>query len=419
MNKRSFIKKIAMAGIGVPLTGNALANWVDQVSHQPAGQLAMDEAFWAGIRGGYRLKPDYINLENGYYNFIPEQLLENYIKQIREINYQGAYYMRTVQFDNKKAMATKLAAMAGCSPEELIITRNTTESLDMIIGGIHWKAGDEAVMAEQDYGSMQEMFKQVAARFGVVNKIVSIPNHPATDEEIVDLYAAQLNNNTRLLMIPHMVNITGHVLPVQKICDMAHRKGVAVMVDGAHALAHLEFKIDDLHCDYYGASLHKWLSVPLGSGMLYVKKGKAADIWPLLAEGGKDANDISRLNHIGTHPAATDLAIGAAIDYYNTIGPARKEARLRYLQQYWTSKVRSLPNVIVNTPVDAARSCGIANAGIKGMKPGELADTLLKKYKIYTVPIDSANVQGCRITPNLFTMPGELDVLVKALTELK
>jgi selenocysteine lyase/cysteine desulfurase len=221
MNKRSFIKKIAMAGIGVPLTGNALANWVDQVSHQPAGQLAMDEAFWAGIRGGYRLKPDYINLENGYYNFIPEQLLENYIKQIREINYQGAYYMRTVQFDNKKAMATKLAAMAGCSPEELIITRNTTESLDMIIGGIHWKAGDEAVMAEQDYGSMQEMFKQVAARFGVVNKIVSIPNHPATDEEIVDLYAAQLNNNTRLLMIPHMVNITGHVLPVQKICDMA------------------------------------------------------------------------------------------------------------------------------------------------------------------------------------------------------
>jgi selenocysteine lyase/cysteine desulfurase len=419
MNKRSFIKKIAMAGIGVPLTGNALANWVNQVSHQPAGQLAMDEAFWAGIREGYRLKPDYINLENGYYNFIPEQLLENYIKQIREINYQGAYYMRTVQFDNKKAMATKLAAMAGCSPEELIITRNTTESLDMIIGGIHWKAGDEAVMAEQDYGSMQEMFKQVAARFGVVNKIVSIPNHPATDEEIVDLYAAQLNNNTRLLMIPHMVNITGHVLPVQKICDMAHRKGVAVMVDGAHALAHLEFKIADLHCDYYGASLHKWLSVPLGSGMLYVKKGKAGDIWPLLAEGGKDANDISRLNHIGTHPAATDLAIGAAIDYYNTIGPARKEARLRYLQQYWTSKVRSLPNVIVNTPVDAARSCGIANAGIKGMKPGELADTLLKKYKIYTVPIDSANVQGCRITPNLFTMPGELDVLVKALTELK
>ncbi|WP_301927669.1 aminotransferase class V-fold PLP-dependent enzyme [Ferruginibacter sp.] len=419
MNKRSFIKKVAMAGIGVPLTGNALANWVDRVNHLPAEKVASDESFWAGIRGGYRLKPDYINLENGYYNIMPEQILENYIKQIREINYQGAYYMRTVQFDNKKSMATKLAAMTGCSPEELIITRNTTESLDMIIGGIHWKSGDEAVMAEQDYGSMQEMFKQVAARFGVVNKIVSIPNHPATDEEIVQLYAAQLNSNTRLLMIPHMVNITGHILPVQKICDMAHGKGVAVMVDGAHAIAHIEFKIADLHCDYYGASLHKWLSVPLGSGMLYVKKGKAGDIWPLLAEGGKDANDISRLNHIGTHPAATDLAIGAAIDYYNMIGPARKEARLRYLQQYWTSKVRSLPNVIVNTPVDAARCCGIANAGIKGMKPGELADTLLKKYKIYTVAIDSANVQGCRITPNVFTMPEELDVLVKALTELK
>ena len=408
-----------MAGISAPLTGNALANWVQQVSQQPAEQVAGDESFWAGIRSGYKLKPDYINLENGYYNFLPEALLESYIKQIREVNYQGSYYMRTVQFDNKKNMAAKLASMAGCSPEELIITRNTTESLDMIIGGIHWKAGDEAVMALQDYGSMLEMFKQVTARFGVVNKIISIPNHPVSDEEIVELYAEQLNRNTRLLMIPHMVNITGHVLPVRKICDMAHSKGVEVMVDGAHALAHLQFKISDLHCDYYGASLHKWLSVPLGSGILYVQKEKAGEIWPLLAEGGKDATDILRLNHIGTHPAATDLAIAAAIDYYQVIGAERKEARLRYLQQYWTSKVRNLPNVVVNTPVDAARCCGIANAGIKEMKPALLAETLLKNYKIYTVAIDYANVQGCRITPNLYTTPMELDVLVKALTELK
>lgn len=419
MNKRSFLKNIAIAGMGMPLSADALANWVKPFSHQLPHQLADDETFWAGIRGGYKLKPDYINLENGYYNFLPETLLENYISKIREVNYQASYYMRTVQFDNKKKMAAKLASMAGCSPDELIITRNTTESLDMVIGGIHWKAGDEAIMALQDYGSMLEMFKQVAARFGVINKIVSIPNHPASDEELVDLYAAQITSNTRLLMIPHMVNITGHVLPVRKICDMAHAKGVDVMVDGAHALAHLEFNLADLQCDYYGASLHKWLSVPLGSGMLYVRKGKASNVWPLLAEGGKEADDIARLNHIGTHPAATDLAIEAAIDYYQVIGAARKEARLRYLQQYWTSKVRNLANVIVNTPVEAARCCGIANVGIKGMKPADLADTLLKKYKIYTVAIDYANVQGCRITPNLYTTPKELDVLVKALTELK
>ena len=190
------------------------------------------------------------------------------------------------------------------------------------------------------------------------------------------------------------------------------------MVDGAHAFAHIQFSIADLHCDYYGASLHKWLSTPLGAGILYVKKGKAEKIWPLLAEGGKEENDITRLNHIGTHPVHTDLAIDNAIDYYIKLGAEKKEARLRFLQQYWTSKVRNLPNVVVNTPEDPVRACGIANVGIKGMKPGLLAETLLKKYNIYTVAIDGANVHGCRITPNLFTMPADLDVLVKALGEL-
>jgi selenocysteine lyase/cysteine desulfurase len=328
--------------------------------------------------------------------------------------------MRTVQFDNKKNIATRLAAMAGCSVEELIITRNTTESLDMIIGGLHWLAGDEAVMALQDYGAMLEMFKLVAQRHGVVNKIISVPNHPASDEEIVTLYANAITTKTRLLMISHMINITGQILPVRKICDMAHSKGVDVMVDGAHAFAHIQYTIPDLHCDYYGASLHKWLSTPLGAGMLYVKKGKAEKIWPLLAEGDKDANDISRLNHTGTHPVHTDLAIANAIDYYIKLGPDKKEARLRFLQKYWTDKVRNIPNVVVNTPVEAARSCGIANVGIKGMKPAVLAEALMKKYKIFTVAIDSAeaNVQGCRITPNLYIMPQDLDVLVKALGEL-
>jgi selenocysteine lyase/cysteine desulfurase len=221
-------------------------------------------------------------------------------------------------------------------------------------------------------------------------------------------------------MISHMINITGQILPVRKICDMAHSKGVDVMVDGAHAFAHIQYTIPDLHCDFYGASLHKWLSTPLGAGMLYIKKGRAEKIWPLLAEGEKDANDISRLNHIGTHPVHTDLAIANAIDYYTTMGADKKEARLRFLQKYWTDKVRNIPNVAVNTPVEAARSCGIANVGIKGMKPAVLAETLMKKYKIFTVAIDSAeaNVQGCRITPNLYIMPQDLDVLVKALGEM-
>lgn len=418
MQKRSFLKGLALAGLSVPLSANALDKWIQLAGNKTPGELAGDEDFWAGIRGGYHLKPDYINLENGYYNILPEELLENYIQHIREVNYQGSYYMRTVQYDNKKAMSAKVAGLIGCSPDEVILTRNTTESLDMIIGGFHWNAGDEAVMAEQDYGSMLEMFKQVGRRYGVVNKVVSIPNHPVSDEEIVKIYADAITPKTKLLMVCHMINITGHILPVRKICDMAHSKGVQVMADGAHAIAHIQFTVPDLHCDYYGASLHKWLSVPLGVGMLYVKKEHIGNIWPLLAEGDKKEDDISRLNHTGTLPVHSDLAVGDAISYYQKIGAERKEARLRFLQQYWTTKVRNVAGVEVNTPVDPARSCAIANAGIKGMKPALMAEILLKKYKIYTVAIDGANVHGCRITPNLFTTLAELDVLVNALKEM-
>lgn len=391
-----------------------LANYTDA---EP-GVLASDETFWEGIRKGYKLKTDYINLENGYYSMMPQEILEKYMQHIRQVNMEAAYYMRTVQFENKKKVATKLADLAGCSTEELIITRNTTESLDMIIGGMRWQAGDEAVMAEQDYGAMLDMFKQVAKRYGVVNKRISIPNHPASDEEIVELYANAITSKTKLLMVCHMINITGHILPVRKICDMAHGKGVQVMVDGAHAFAHIRYSIPDLHCDYYGASLHKWLSVPLGAGLLYVKKEHIPNVWPLIGDSGPKEDDIARLNHIGTHPVHTDLTIADAIDFYKKLGPERKENRLRYLQQYWTTKVRSLPNVELNTPVDPARSCAIANVGIKGMKPADLASVLLTKYKIYTVAIDYVNVHGCRITPNVYTTPKELDQLVKALTEL-
>lgn len=409
---------MTLAGIGGLSSLDALAKLVDENSNRLPDDLAKDEDFWAGVRKGYRLKPDYINLENGYYCFLPQETLENFINHVREVNYQGSYYMRTVQWDNKKKVAARLAQVAGCSDEELIITRNTTESLDMIIGGMDWKAGDEAVMAEQDYGAMLDMFKLVAKRYGVVNKTVSVPNHPTSDEEIVKVYESAITPKTRLMMIGHMINITGHILPVRKICDMAHSKGVQVMVDGAHAFAHIKFNMNDLGCDYYGTSLHKWLSVPLGAGFLYVRKDNIKKVWPLIADGDRKEDDILRLNHIGTHPVHTDLAINNAIDFYLTLGVERKEARLRYLQNYWSSKVRNIPNVVLNTPADPTRSCGIANVGIATMKPGTLAETLLKKYKIYTVAIDGANVHGCRITPNVYTTTEELDTFVKAIIEL-
>lgn len=402
----------------MPIGLNGMAKaFASQANVSPV-ELAEDNAFWDKIRQQYILKPDYINLENGYYNFLPQPLLNQYIDHIKEINYQGSYYMRTVQWENKQKSVVALAAIAGCTPEELIITRNTTESLDTIIGGIHWQAGDEAIMAEQDYGAMLDMFKLVSERHGVVNKIISVPNHPKDDDEIIGLYKNAITPKTKVILVSHMINITGQILPIQKISEMAHQYGVQVIVDGAHAFAHIQFSIADLGCDYYAASLHKWLSVPLGAGILFVKKEHIKSIWPLIADSEKDPNKIKRLNHTGTHPVATDLTIPDSIAYYQMIGPAKKEARLRYLQQYWTSQVKDIPNILLNTPTDTARSCAICNVGIEGMKPAVLAERLLKEFKIFTVAIDNANVHGCRITPNLYTTTQELDQFVQALKSL-
>lgn len=420
MDKRTFLKTSSFLGLGAIINPQNLQSHVSDITDGiDVNWNNKDELiFWENIRTLYDLKPDYINLENGYYCVQPKPILNAFQKHVEAVNRQGALYMRTVQFENKKRIAVKLAELAGCDKDELIITRNTTESLDMIISGLDWKAGDEAVMAEQDYGAMLDMFTQIGKRYGVKNKIISVPNHPKSDEEIVSLYEKAITAKTRLLMLCHMINITGQILPVRKICDMAKKKGVLVMVDGAHAFAHFRFKISELNCDFYGCSLHKWLSNPLGAGFLYVRKEHVSKVWPLFAESEMDANNIYRLNHTGTIPVHTDLTIENAIDFYNNLGAERKENRLRYLQKYWTDKVRLLPKIILNTPADIQRACAIANVGVEGIKPNELAETLLKKYGIYTVAIDGKGVRGVRITPNVYTRTNELDVLVKALTEL-
>jgi selenocysteine lyase/cysteine desulfurase len=418
MDKRTFLKHGALLSTFSLLNLSTIGELAADPKNTESGN-ATDEDFWLKIRSNYDLKTDYINLENGYYNILPQPIREKYEEHIRFVNREGAYYMRTVQFENKKKAATRLAELAGLPPELVVVTRNTTESLDLVISGFDWKTGDEAVMAEQDYGAMLDMFKQTATRYGIVNKVISLPQHPENDEELVALYEAAITPKTKLLMVCQMVNITGQILPVRKICDMAHSKGVAVMVDGAHAFAHLNSKISDLDCDFYGCSLHKWLSAPLGAGMLYMKKEYIPRIFPLFAEAGKEKTDLLRLNHTGTHPAATDLTIPDAIDYYQMIGPERKENRLRYLQQYWTSRAREMKHLNVQTPVQPERSCAIANVGVRGMSPADFQQELFHKYGIYSVAIDSAGVKGCRITPNVFTTTAELDKLVAALYKMK
>jgi selenocysteine lyase/cysteine desulfurase len=414
MNRRLFLGSLGASSIG-SLVGPAV--WAEYHTLAPE-TLAQDETLWAALRTKYQIDPGFINLEHGYYSIQTKEVLDAFMAAVRHVNLLGSYYMRTSQAQDKLKVRAELAALAGCAPDELIITRNTTESLDTVIAGFDWKPGDEAVMAAQDYGAMLDQFALQARRFGLVNRIVSLPNHPRSDDEIVELYASAITPRTRLVLVSHVVNITGQILPVRKIVDMAHARNVRVAVDGAHAFAHLDFRIPDTGADFYAASLHKWLGAPLGAGLLYVRRERIADLRPLFADSNFADDDIRKLNHTGTHPVHTDLAIRQAITLHASLGAARKEARLRYLQRYWTTQVRSLRNVTLNTPAAAHRAAGIANFGIKGIAPMQLAEVLFDRYRIWTVGIERENVHGVRITPHLYTTPAELDVLMGAIRDL-
>ena len=416
MDKRNFIKTLGALSVSSLVPASELTK-IKSVSYSLPNTKS-DEELWTTVRSHYTLKDDYINLESGYYSIIPNPVLEHFIKHVKHVNIEGSYYMRNDLNKNKDRVITELAKLVGSTSDQIGITRNATESLDLVISGFQWEKGDEAIYAKQDYGTMKEMFEQISSRYGVKTKIVSVPNHPKNDEEIVSIYESQITDKTKLIMICHMINITGQILPVKKICEMAHSYGVEVMVDGAHCVGHFDFSIDEFNCDYYGSSLHKWLATPLGAGLLYVNKNNTHKIWPLLANGNTNKKDIKRLNHIGTHPVHTDLAISNSIDYTNWIGMKKKEKRLRYLQRYWSDKLRTIENVIVNTPKDLNRSCGIGNVGLSNMSPSQMSNVLFEKYKIFTVAIDYANVKGCRISPNIFTTTNELDQFISAVKEM-
>ncbi len=417
MNKRTFIKKFGLLSL-IPLSEQIKLDAADKTEKLFSKEKISDKEFWELVRSQYDLHPDFINLESGYYNIIPKPTLKKQIEHVKDINLEGSYYMRKSRFKDKDRITTELANLVGCNYKNLVITRNTTESLDLIISGFPWKKGDEAIYAHQDYGAMQDMFEQISKRHGVILKKVSIPNHPKNDMELVSLYENQISKKTKLIMVSHMVNITGQILPVKKICDMAHKYGVEVLVDGAHCVGHFDFKIDALGCDYYGSSLHKWLATPLGAGLLYVNSKHISKIWPLIADHEKNPNKIQRLSHTGTHPVSTDLTIPDAIEYLKWIGIEKKESRLRFLKFYWQSALKEVPNIIINTPFELERSCGIGNVGLKNMKPETLAKRLYEEFKIFTVAIDYANVKGCRITPNIFTSLNELDSFIDAMKTL-
>lgn len=410
MDKRSFLQLLGLGGLGLGTELPWIPSWLEDSQS--------DAAFWNKVRADYTLTDAYINLESGYYNIIPQPTLKALQAHIEAINLRGSHYMRNDQFPDKKRVVQSLAEVVGCEADSLILTRNTTESLNTVIKGIPWKAKDHIIFANQEYGAMQQMIRQVAKRFNLAITNLDIPMHPESDEEIVAQYEALITPQTRLILVSHMVNITGHILPIKKICDMAHGHGVEVLVDGAHCIGHFDFKINDLNCDYYGSSLHKWLATPLGCGLLYINPKHQDTLWPLFTEDHQMTEGIQRFGHQGTHPVYHDLAIENAITYYQALGPHRKEERLRTLATRWMDALRDHENIRLNTPNQKERYAGIANVGLKNMRASELATKLMDTYGIFTVAIEGAGVDGCRITPNVFTTDEEIDEFTKAMLQL-
>lgn len=405
----SFVKETYGGEPGKQINGTLL---------QPPMDLASDEDFWYWIQQSFTASPNVMNLNNGGVCPQPKVVQDAFEHYNRVSNEGPAYYMWQVVGEGREAVRKDLSRLAGCSPEEVAIQRNTTEALETVIFGMNLKKGDEVVLTKQDYPNMINAWKQREKRDGIVLKWISLPQPVEDDDLIVKTYEDAFTSKTRVIEIMHMINWSGQVLPARKIARAAHNRGIDVLVDGAHTFAHLDFKIPDLECDYFGTSLHKWLYAPFGTGMLYIKKDKIKEIWPFTAPGNPESEDIRKFEAMGTRSFPAELAIGKALDFHHMIGPERKESRLHYLRNYWMERIADLSNIRFFTSFKPEYACGLANFAIEGMTPAELQKKLFSKYKIFTVSIDWENIQGVRVTPNVYTTPADLDFFVEAVREI-
>lgn len=379
---------------------------------------ATDDEFWAWVREQYAVSPAIVNLNNGGVSPQPKPVQDAHINYYRYCNEAPSFYMWRELDKGREPLRQRLADLAGVSAEEVAINRNSTEGLNTIIFGLNLKAGDEVVVSKQDYPNMLNAWKQREKRDGI--KLVWVDHKLPSEDDIAltKAYTSVFTDKTKIVHVTHIINWVGQILPVRKIADEAHKRGIEVICDSAHAFAHFDFKINDLGCDYWATSLHKWLCAPFGSGMLWIKKDKIKNVWALLSNNEPDGSDIRKFESLGTRSMASEMAISAAIDFHLLIGSKRKEARLRFLKDYWTKKVAALPGVKINTPVKPAFSCAIANISIEGYKPEEIESKLMEKYRIHCVAINWENIHGARITPNVYTSLYDLDNLVKGIKEM-
>ncbi len=424
-SRRSFLKKAGMLSGAFSL--NSLYDQVhaadieaanEKISSLTAVETASNEDYWTVIQQAYTVNPNIINLNNGGVSPAPK-VVQDALERYNRLSNEGpSYYMWRILDQGREPLREKLADLAGCSPDEIAVNRNATEALNTVIFGLNLKTGDEVIGTKQDYPNMINAWRQRASREGIIYKQINF-DFPIEDEEIiVNAYAKAITSKTKLLHVTHMINWVGQLMPVKKIAKMAYARGIEVLVDGAHSFGLMDFKIPDLDADYFGTSLHKFLSAPIGSGMLWIKKDKIKNIWPLVCNDKPESDDIRKFETLGTRSFPIEQAIGEAINFHNAIGSKRKQERIHYLKNYWASAVKQNPKVKIHTSLNPKYGCAICGVSVNGMTPAELDAKLFNNYKIHTVGIVWENISCVRVTPHVYTSLKDLDKLVKAINEI-
>ncbi len=380
--------------------------------------LAQDEDFWREIQEAFDVDRSVVNLNNGGVCPSPRVVQEALRRYLEYSNQAPVYTMWRVLEPQIEGVRQRLARSFGCDQEEMAITRNASEALEIAQLGLELRRGDEVLTTDQDYPRMLTTWEQRARREGITMTKISFPTPPPSMQDLVDRFAAAITPRTRVIHFCHITNLTGQIFPVKQICQLARGRGLEAIVDGAHAFAHFPFTHADLDCDYYGTSLHKWLLAPIGTGFLYVRREKIERLWPMMPAPESMNANIRKFEEIGTHPAANHNAIAEALTFHQGIGPERKAERLRYLRDRFMRRLEGKPGVKLHTSFDPAMSCGLANIGVEGIDPGELTNHLWNTRRIIVVPIGHPACTGIRVTPNVYTTLEEVDRFSEAMEEV-
>jgi selenocysteine lyase/cysteine desulfurase len=420
MHRRSFFQLTAGTAAAALNSQLPIRAFAASVKGRSPEEVAQDEDFWTEIRNEFTTDRTVVNMNNGYASPAPRTVQEA-MRRYLDFTNMGPYHTMVQQLDPKIETTRRMVAeAAGCDPEEIAITRNSSEALEIAQMGVNLKTGDEVLTTNQDYPRMLTTFRQRVRREGIKLKTISFPVPVTSMDDLYHRFESAITPQTKLILLCHITNRTGQIFPVRRICDMAHERNIPVIVDGAHAFNQFPYRISDLNCDYYGVSLHKWTFAPIGTGFLYVRKSRIKETWALMASTERHDEDIRKFEEVGTHPAANFDAICEALTFNQNIGIERKAARLRYLKDRWATRLAQNPKVRILHNPSPEMSCGIGMFALKGADPRTLTAALQSKHAIYTALSPHEEFTGIRVTPSVYTTLAEVDYFAAAVeTELK